>query len=360
MGWPRWLTPFILIAIVLDVAGAPATLIFVTSALGTVPTAAAMSRATEELAARTGPGLGGLLNVTFGNAPELIIALVALGKGLDEVVKATLVGSILGNVLLVTGAAMLVGGWGRDRQMFNRHAASAQSLLLLVAIATLAMPAVLALSGGIDLPSPGAKLVEFTGGVERLSVAVAVVLIAVYGAALLFSLRTHRDLYDVPTEGLGSGGEPWSVRRSVAVLAVAGAAVAVMSEILVGSIVHTAHAAGLSEFFIGAIVVAIVGNVAEHWVAVVVARKDHLDLALSISIGSSVQIAMFVAPVLILASLLIGPHPMAFVLNGLELAALIVSALVANQVTQDGESMWISGAALLGLYVVIAFAFGFA
>jgi Ca2+:H+ antiporter len=360
MGWPRWLTPYIPIAIVLDLTGAPATLIFATSALGTVPTAAAMSRATEELAARSGPGLGGLLNVSFGNAPELIIALFALNRGLDEVVKATLVGSIMGNVLLVTGAAILFGGWGRARQTFNRSGASAQSLLLLIGVAALALPAFLALSRGDGLPKPGDEAVELTGGVERLSVALAVVLIAVYGASLLFSLRTHRSLYDAPSEGLGDDDEPWTVRRAVAVLALAGVAVAVMSEILVGSIAPAARAAGLSEFFIGAIVVAVVGNVAEHWVAVVVARKDHLDLSLGISIGSSVQIAMFVTPVLILASLFVGNHPMAFVLNGLELATLIICALVANQVTQDGEVVWIAGLGLLGLYGVIAFAYAFA
>jgi Ca2+:H+ antiporter len=301
--------------------------------------------------------------VSFGNAPELIIALVALGKGLDEVVKATLVGSILGNVLLVTGAAILLGGWGRDRQTFNRSAASAQSLLLLIGAAALALPAVLALSNGHGLPSPGDVDVDFTGGAVRVSVAMAAVLIGVYAAALLFSLRTHRDLFNTPSESggeLGGGGEPWSVRRSVVWLAASGIAVAVMSEILVGSISHAAEAAGLSEFFIGAVVVAIVGNVAEHYVAVVVARRDHLDLSLGISIGSSVQIAMFVAPVLILCSLFIGDHPMAFVLNALELFALVISALVANQVTQDGETRWIVGLALLGLYATIAFAFAFA
>jgi Ca2+:H+ antiporter len=334
--------------------------VFAASALGTVPTAAAMSRATEELAARSGPGIGGLLNVTFGNAPELIIALFALGKGLDEVVKATLVGSILGNVLLVTGAAILAGGWGRARQTFNRSAASTQSLLLLIGVAALALPSFLALSAGAGLPAPGAQAVPFHGGVERLSVALAVVLIVVYAASLVFSLRTHRSLYNTPATDLGEEGEPWSVRRSVAVLAVAGVAVAVMSEILVGSIAPTARAAGLSEFFIGAIVVAIVGNVAEHYVAIVVARKDHLDLSLGISIGSSVQIAMLVAPLLVLASLVVGHHPMAFVLNGLELVTLVLCALIANQVTQDGEAVWITGLGLLGLYVVIAFAFAFA
>jgi Ca2+:H+ antiporter len=359
MGWPRWLMPFIPAAIVLDLAGAPATLIFATSALGTIPTAAAMSRATEELAARSGPGLGGLLNVSFGNAPELIIALFALGKGLDEVVKATLVGSILGNVLLVTGAATLFGGWGRERQRFNRSAASAQSMMLLIAVGALIMPAVYVLAHGGSLPAPSAAAVALHGGVVRLSVALSIVLILAYGASLLFSLHTHRDLYDTPAEGLGAAGEPLSVRRSVLVLAVSGGAVAVMSEILVGSIAHAARAAGLSEFFIGAVVVAIVGNVAEHWVAVVVARKDHLDLALGISIGSSVQVAMLVAPLVVLGSLVVGAHPLAFVVNGLELGALVLAALVANQVTQDGETMWVSGLALLALYVVVAFAFAF-
>src|SRR3954447_22928203 len=189
-GWPYLLVPFIPIAIVFEVVHAGAVLTFFASALGVIPTAALMGRATEELAVRSGPGIGGLLNVTFGNAPELIIALFALGAGLHEVVKASIIGSILGNVLLVLGAAMFVGGLGRDRQFFSRTAASAQSSMLLLAGVALAMPAIFELVEGRGLPSPGAEIVKYGSTVEWLSLAVALVLIASYVAGLLFSLRT--------------------------------------------------------------------------------------------------------------------------------------------------------------------------
>jgi Ca2+:H+ antiporter len=357
-GWPYLLVPFIPIAVVLDVVGASPTAIFFTSALGVIPTAALMGRATEELAARSGPGIGGLLNVTFGNAPELIIALFALGQGLHEVVKASLIGSILGNILLVLGAAMFVGGLRHERQYFSRTAATAQSAMLLLAAAALAMPAIFELVGGSGLPHPGDEIVNYDSKVETLSLLVALVLIATYVAALIFSLRTHRDLFNPEQEE--HEGEPWTVRRSVAALAVAGLFVGLMSEILVGSISEAAHNIGLSEFFIGAIVVAIVGNAAEHWVAVLVAAKDKMDLAVNIAIGSSAQIALFVAPVLVLASFVIGPHPMPFVLNGFELGAIILAVLIANHVTNEGESTWFEGVQLLAVYLVLAITFAFA
>jgi Ca2+:H+ antiporter len=201
--------------------------------------------------------------------------------------------------------------------------------------------------------------VNFGSNVETLSLITALVLMGAYIGGLIFSLRTHRDLFNPQAEAEHEE-EPWSVRRSVGVLAIAGVAVAVMSEILVGSISETAAQAGLSEFFIGAIVVAIVGNAAEHWVAVLVARKDKMDLAVNISIGSSAQVALFVAPVLVLASYVIGPGPMPLVFNGFEVAALFLAALIANQVTQDGESTWFEGLQLLAVYVIIAVAFFFA
>jgi Ca2+:H+ antiporter len=361
-GWPYLLTPFIPLAVVLDLVDTSATAIFFVSAAGVIPTAALMGRATEELAARSGPGIGGLLNVTFGNAPELIIALFALGKGLHEVVKASLIGSILGNILLVMGAAMLAGGVGRDRerQTFSRTAASVQSSMVLVAAAALTMPAIFQLVRGDRLPSPGDEIRNFGGSVESLSLAIALVLIAVYVFGLLFSLRTHRTLFNPPVEEELDAAEPWSVRRSVAALALAGGLVALMSEILVGSISEAAKSVGLSEFFIGAIVVAIVGNAAEHWVAVLVAYKNKMSLAINIAIGSSAQVALFVAPVLVIVSFFLGPGPMPLVFNGLELAALAIAAIIANQVTQEGESTWYEGLQLLLVYVVIALAFGFA
>jgi Ca2+:H+ antiporter len=357
-GWPYLLVPFIPLAVALELLHASAAVIFFTAAVGIVPTAALMGLATEELASRSGPGIGGLLNVTFGNAPELIIALFALIEGLQEVVKASIIGSILGNILLVLGAAMLVGGLGRERQTFNATAANVQSLMLFLAAAALVMPAIFELVEGQGLPSPGAEIVDYGSEVEQLSLAVAVVLIATYVAGLVFSLRTHRDLFNPPYEQEET--LEWSVRRSVVMLAVAGAAVGLMSEILVGSIAETSDSIGLSEFFIGVIVVAIVGNAAEHWVAVLVAFKDKMDLAVNIAIGSSAQIALFVAPVLVLTSFVIGPGPMALVFNGFEVGAVLIAILAANYVTHEGESTWFEGVQLLAVYVILGLAFLFA
>jgi Ca2+:H+ antiporter len=359
-GWPYLLVPAIPLAIVLEVVHASASVIFFVSAAGVIPTAALMGRATEELAVRSGPGIGGLLNVTFGNAPELIIALFALEAGLHEVVKASIVGSILGNVLLVMGAAMLVGGLGRDRQYFNQTAAAAQSSMLLLAACALAMPAIFELVEGEGLPGVESDRIDFGSTIEQLSLAVAVVLILSYVAGLLFSLRTHRDLFNPQHEHEAEIGEAWSVRRSVAALAVAGVAVAVMSEILVGSIAEAAESVGMSEFFIGAIVVAIVGNAAEHWVAVLVAFKNKMDLAVNIAIGSSAQIALFVAPLLVLLSFVLGPHPMPLVFNGFELGAVFLAAIIAMQVTAEGESTWYEGLQLLAVYAVLVLTFAFA
>jgi Ca2+:H+ antiporter len=364
-SWPYLLAPLIPAAVIVDVIGAPAAVIFFVSAIALIPPAAMMGRATEELAERSGNVIGGLLNVTFGNAPELIIALFALEKGLHEVVKASLVGSILGNILLVMGAAMLVGGLSGHRthgvQKFGQTAASVQSTMLLLAVAALTMPGVFALVEGDGLPHPGDDLVNYGSTLEHLSLAVACVLILSYAAGLLFSLRTHSALFN-PHEDESSTEDrgDWSVRRSVLALAISGALVGVLSEILVGSIEETSHAIGLSEFFIGAIVVAIVGNAAEHWVAVLVAYKNKMSLAVNIAIGSSAQVALFVAPVLVLFSFVLGPGPMPLVFNGLELAALAIAAIIANQVTQEGESTWYEGLQLLLVYVVIALAFGFA
>jgi Ca2+:H+ antiporter len=361
-GWPYLLVPFIPIAVVLSIAGVSDVVVFFTSALGIIPTASLMSTATEELAARSGPGIGGLLNVTFGNAPELIIALFALGQGLHEVVKATLVGSILGNVLLVMGASMLAGGIGREKQTFDHTAASVQTTMLLIAAAAGVMLAAFQLVGGGTLPQPSDEIVNFGGSVEHLSLAIAVVLIVTYGVGLLFSLKTHRDLFNPPDE-IDADDEDtlgWSVRTSVIMLAVAGIAVGVMSEVLVHSIVAASQSIGLSEFFIGAVIVAIVGNAAEHWVAVVVARKDKMDLSINIAIGSSAQIGLFVAPLLVLVSFFVGPHPMPFVLNGLEVGALLFAALIANYVSSEGESTWFEGVQLLAIYLLIALVFGFA
>src|SRR5215203_5814717 len=308
-GWPYLLVPFIPIAIVLDIAHASPSVIFFAAALGIIPTAALMGIATEELAARSGPGIGGLLNVTFGNAPELIIALFALESGLHEVVKASIIGSILGNILLVLGGAMLVGGLGRDRQRFNATAANVQSLMVFLAAAALVMPAVFELVEGSGLPSIGVERVDYGSTVEHLSLAVAIVLIGVYVAGLIFSLKTHRAIFNPPDEQAEETAFGWSARRSILMLAIAGVAVGVMSEVLVGSIAEA---------------------------------------------------ALFVAPVLVLASFVLGPAPMPLVFNGFEMAAMLLAVLIANFVTHEGESTWFEGVQLLAVYLIFVLAFGFA
>ncbi|MEA2423289.1 MAG: Ca2+:H+ antiporter [Thermoleophilaceae bacterium] len=353
-----YLSVFIPLAIGLNVAGASAPLVFFASAIGVVPTAALMSDATEQLAARAGPGIGGLLNVTFGNAPELIIAFFALEKGLQEVVKASLVGSVIGNSLLVLGASMLFGGIGRERQTFNRTAAHTQAGMLLLAAAALVLPAVFQLVHNGSLPNVSELRHNYGTDVEGLSLGVAIILILSYVAGLVFSLRTHRDLFNVESDDDEEVDEnTWTTRKSVILLAIAGVLVGIMSEILVGSIEEASHQIGLSQFFVGVFVVAIVGNAAEHYVAVVVAMKNKMDLAVNIAIGSSAQIALFVAPVLVLLSFVVGPHPMALVFNGYELAGLIAAVLIANFLASEGESTWFEGVQLLALYAVLGLVF---
>ena len=353
---------FIPIAIALELAHVDnPVIIFGAAALAVIPCAAVMGEATEAIAAKTGPGIGGLLNVTFGNAPELIIAFFALLEGLQEVVKASLVGSIIGNVLLVMGAAFLVGGLPRDKQTFSQTAAHAQSAMLTLALAALIFPAIFQLIHGGGLPGVGEDRVDFGSELEHLSFGVAIVLLVTYVAGLVFSLKTHRAVFN-PFEEEAEDEEThhWSIKKSALFLALSAVAVGVMSEILVGSISEAADEIGLSQFFVGVFVVAIVGNAAEHWVAVLVAAKDKMDLAVNIAIGSSAQIALFVAPILVLASFVVGPNPMALVFNGYELGALLFAVLIANLVTQDGESNWFEGVQLLALYAVLGLVFYFA
>jgi Ca2+:H+ antiporter len=351
-----WLSVFVPAALVLRLAHGPSAGIFAASAIGVVPAAALMGDATEQLAARAGPGIGGLVNVTFGNAPELIIALFALGDGLQEVVKASLVGSVVGNSLLVLGAAMLAGGWRRTRQTFDRTAAQAQTGMLLLTVVALVLPAVLQLTRHGSLPAVGDLRHVFPPVLNHVSLAVAAVLIATYAAGLFFSLRTHRDLFN-PTRAHEHETAPWSLRRSICVLALAGAGVAVMSELLVGSIEHAARDVGVSQFFVGAFVVAVVGNAAEHYVAVLAARRDEMDLAVGIAVGSAAQIGLFVAPLLVLLSFVLGPSPMALVFNGYEIAALLAAAIVVPVLVSDGESTWFEGFQLVALYGVVGILF---
>jgi Ca2+:H+ antiporter len=255
---------------------------------------------------------------------------------------------------------MLVGGIGRDRQRFNATAANVQSLMLFLAAAALVMPAIFELVEGQGLPSVAAERINYDSRVEQLSLAVALVLAGTYVAGLVFSLKTHRALFN-PSEEQGEETEfNWSARRSVIMLAIAGIAVGGMSEVLVGSIAEASESVGLSEFFIGAVVIAIVGNAAEHWVAILVAHKDKMNLAVNIAIGSSAQVALFVAPVLVLVSFVLGPVPMPLVFNGFEVGAILLAVLIANYVTHEGESTWFEGVQLLAVYLILVLAFGFA
>ena len=328
-------------------------LIFVSACLAIVPLAAWMGKATEHLAERTGEGIGGLLNATFGNAAEMIIGLMALRRGLTGVVKASITGGIIGNVLLVLGAALLAGGLRHPIQRFNAVAARSQATMLLLAAVALVAPASYHALGGAD-----AVLHE-----TSLSVEVAVVLLFTYALGLVFSLRTHGQLFAGHTAEAAivesSRHRSWSLGRSLAVLAGATVLIAWMSEILVGSIEHAARAFGMSDVFVGIIVLAVVGNAAEHSTAVSVAIKDRMDLALGIAIGSSIQIALFVTPALVMASYFIAPVPMNLVFTPAEVLAVTLSAVIAGQICGDGESNWLEGAQLLAVYAILALLFYF-
>ncbi|MHB8531796.1 MAG: calcium/proton exchanger [Solirubrobacteraceae bacterium] len=351
-----WLYAFAPVALLLDLLDASQPLVFAASALAIVPAAATMGEATEQLAARSGAGVSGLVNVTFGNAPELIIAVFALADGLQEVVKASLVGSVVGNALLVMGASMLAGGWRRERQRFNPTAARAMAGMLLVTVLALSLPSVLQLVRGVALPAPSDVRRTVPADVEGVSIAVSAVLIVTYAAGLLFSLRTHRESFNPPVAEEDLAGV-WAVRRSIATLAAAGALVAGMSDLLVGSIEQASHQIGITQFFAGAFVVAIVGNAAEHYVAVVAAAKDKIDLSVNIALGSSAQIGMFLTPLLVLLSFALGPAAMGLVFNGYELAALLAAGLATSAVISNGESTWYEGVQLLALYAVVGVVF---
>src|SRR5574338_937091 len=347
----RWLLVFVPIAIALEhLAPTQELLLFAASGLAIVPLAGWMGRATEQLAERTGEGVGGLLNATFGNAAELIIALAALRAGLHDVVKASLAGSIVGNVLLVLGASMLAGGIRHREQHFNAASARSQATMLTLAAIALSLPAaVRALTGSDSAHALG-----------PLSLSISAVLLGVYALNLWFSLVTHASLFAGSPAPDAGHAAPWSVGRALAVLAGATALVAWMSEMLVGAMEPAAHALGLNDAFVGVFVVAILGNAAEHATAVSAALKDRMDLSLSIAIGSSVQVALFVAPLLVVASHFIGPAPMDLAFAGGLVLIVLLAVLVTGQVAGDGRSDWLKGAQLLAVYAILGLAFYFA
>jgi len=326
--------------------------VFILAAFALLPLAAWMGRATEELAARAGSTAGGLLNSTFGNAAELIIALIALNAGKIEVVKASISGSLLSNLLLVLGLSILLGGLKEHRQRFNAQAAGLLTTLLTLALVAFMLPAFFDLAErsffGVGDPAlPDAAY----------SFAVAVVLIAVYLANLWFSLVTHRDLVG----GLKDHHEPtWSAGLALVVLLISTVGVALVSELLVSNIEAATHSLGLSEFFVGIIVIPLVGNAAEHLAAVGFAIRNKMDLAVQIAVGSSLQIALLVAPILVVWSWAVGrPFDLVFH-NPLEIAGLAASIMVTNAVVRDGETHWLEGVMLLGVYALLGFAFFYA
>ncbi len=320
-------------------------LVFIFSALAIIPVADLIGEATEELAHHTGPQLGGLLNATLGNAAELIITIFALRAGLVELVVASITGSIIGNLLLVMGLALLLGGLKNGIQAFDRRRASTNATLLILAVVALIIPSIFNAAIAPDLISE-----------LRFSEGVAVVMIVLYGLSVLYSFQTSEGPHNHEAVTHEGG---WSVRRTLITLLLATVGVAILSEFLVGSVEVVTESLGLTEFFIGIIIIPLVGNIAEHLVAVEVAIKNKMELSLAVALGSSLQIALFVAPVLVFISLLIPGTQMYLIFTTFELVALFSASLIAAFIAFDGESNWLEGAILLGIYLIIGLAFLF-
>jgi Ca2+:H+ antiporter len=333
------------VALVSNYLGGPPALTFAAAALGIVPLAALMGRATEVLAGRAGPHIGGLLNSTLGNAAELIITFFALRAGLLELVKASITGSILGNLLLVMGASLLVGGLRHEVQRFDRTCAGLNATMLVLAVIAL------------GIPSLFSHAIETTGheAVEYLSLGVAGLMVLIYGLSQVYLFRNGRTM---------AGPEPchdetgWSPTKAGIVLVASTALIAWLSEVLVGVVEPVLEHLGWTEFFIGVVIIPLVGNVAEHLVAVQVAARNQMDLSMNISVGSGLQVALFVAPALVFLSLAMG-HPLTLVFNPFELAALGAASLITGLVALDGQSNWMEGAQLLVVYAILAMAFFF-
>jgi Ca2+:H+ antiporter len=339
-----WLLVLVPVSVLLRLAGGPELAVFLTSTGAILPLAGLIGRSTEQLALHVGPRLGGLINATFGNVTELIIAIFLLLDDKAEIVKASLIGSIIGNLLLVLGLSFLIGGLRHEEQSFDQRSASVHSTSMVLAVTGLLMPALFALGGHESFLHR-----------EVVSGTVAAVLIVMYGGALLFTLRTHEHLFRVPQEG----EEPtWTRSKAIGMLVLATVLVAVESESLVGSLEPALRTLGLSELFVGLIVVPIIGNAAEHSSAVLFAIRNKVDVTLEIAIGSSTQVALFVAPALVFISLLLG-HPMDFVFGTFEVAAVGLATLLVALIALDGRSNWLEGLQLTGAYAIMAVSFYF-
>jgi Ca2+:H+ antiporter len=350
----NWFLVFVPVALALHYLLPEArTWTFISAGLGIIPLAGLLGKATERLATASGEGVGALLNATFGNAAELIISLAAIRAGLYDVVKASITGSIIGNILLVMGGAFLAGGMKHRIQRFNATAARAQATTLTLAAVGLIMPAMYHYAGGNH---PGGREAD-------LSMEIACVLLATYFLTLLFSLRTHRDLF----KGKKGEGEPseepagrhWTVPQTLAMMLGATLLIAWLSDVLVGSVEDAARSLGMTSIFVGVIVVAIIGNAAEHSMAILQARKNRMDLSYGIAIGSSIQIALLVAPLLVFASRVLGPLPMNLVFTPFEVVAITLAILIIEQTASDGESNWLEGVQLLSVYCILCLVFYF-
>ena len=339
-----WLLAGAPAALALEAAGAPAPTVFLAAGLALVPLATLIVHSTEEISARTGPAIGGLLNATFGNLPELIIAMVALRAGLLEMVRASLIGALLANVLLALGLGFILGGRRRHVQEFNPAAARTYGSIMLLAALSMIVPS--SFNRFLSETAPRHA--------QALDTGVAVVLLAVYALYLLFMLRTHPDFFAVAKGGEEKHEAKWSPARAGVTLVAASVGAAWMSEVLVGAAEETGHALGMSATFIGIVLLAILGGAAELGAAIAMARKDKMDLSVGIAMGSSIQIALFVTPVLVLSSHFIAPEPLTLSFTRVEIGALLFGVLIGITIAGDGRANWFKGVQLAGFYLILA------
>lgn len=341
------------IAAALEFAHADHLVLFVISAIALIPLAKLIGDSTEHLATHYGPTAGSLLNVTFGNAAEIIIAVTAISAGLLDLVKASITGAIIGNILLILGLSVIVGGFRYKEQNFSRENIGTQSSMLFLAIIGLAVPTILAST----ILSPS----ENQGQVQLLSDALAIILLIVYILGIVFTFVTHKHLFTLPETAEDiqeSHGTHWSKKKSFLLLAASMAGVIVVSEILVASVETTGEELGFGQLFVGAIIVGIVGNAAEHSSAILLARKGKMELSIGIAAGSGTQIALFVVPILVFAGIAMG-QPFTLVFTLLELATIFLAAIILNLIVHDGRSNWFEGVMLTAVYIIIAIAFFF-
>ena len=348
----NWMLLFIPITVFLEYVGhVRAPIIFFSAALAIIPIAALIVQATEQIATRTGDAVGGLLNATFGNAPELIIALVALRAGYLDMVRASLIGAILANLLLALGVAFFLGGLRHKAQRFNPLATRAYSTMMFLAAVSLAVPSAFSRYFSPEGVIPQEKM---------LNLAIAGLLLVAYGLYLLYSLKTHAGvLAGVASEETHQEHEHWSMTRAIGTLIAASVGAAWMSEILVGAAEETGKALGMSQVFIGIVFLAIVGGAAESGSAIAMARKNKMDLSVGIALGSCIQIALFVAPVLVFASYFIAPQPLELAFNRAEIGSLFIGVLIGAMISGDGQSDWFKGVQLMTVYAIIALLFYF-